>query len=174
MMVGTAIVGYQNHAGVSFEESITPVVGECRADVESVIAPEVPGGLCRWFGMDDDTAPVESKRGGIEIEGACQVFLGGDHWLSSRLLEEVDCEFCVREEEIPSVGRKGRANAREDGNEMGLECSDHAFGGTAVVHVGWDQLVGAVPLVGRRWLALASLSRITVSTGSRHWKNQNI
>ena len=39
-------VGDNYCAGVSFEESITHVVGECRADVESVIAPEVPGMPC--------------------------------------------------------------------------------------------------------------------------------
>ena len=84
--------------GIAFEESITPVVGECQANIEPVIAPEVPGVPCQWFGMDDDMAPGGSKRGGIKIEGAGQVFPGGDCWLSSRLLEEVDCEFCVREE----------------------------------------------------------------------------
>ncbi len=61
--------------------------------------------------------------------------------------EEVDCEFCLQEEEVPPVGGEGGVNAGEDRNEMGFECSDRAFGGVVAVHVGWDQLVGAVPHV---------------------------
>ena len=39
-------VGDNYHAGVAFEESVTPVVGECLANIESVIVPEVPGAPC--------------------------------------------------------------------------------------------------------------------------------
>ena len=31
---------------------------------------------------------------------------------------------------------------------MRLECLDYTFSGVAAVHVSWDELVGAVPLVG--------------------------
>ena len=31
---------------------------------------------------------------------------------------------------------------------MNLECLDCMFSGSAAMHVGWDKLVGAVPLVG--------------------------
>jgi hypothetical protein len=70
-------VGDNYCVGVTFEESIAPVVGESRANVESVTAPEVPGAPCRWFGVEDDLAPGGSKRGGIKVEGAGQVFPGG-------------------------------------------------------------------------------------------------
>ena len=39
-------VGDNYCTGVTFEESIAPVVGESRANVELVIAPEVPGAPC--------------------------------------------------------------------------------------------------------------------------------
>ncbi len=51
------------------------------------------------------------------------------------------------EEEVPSDGWEGHVNASVDGNEMGFECSDRSFGNIAAVHVRWDQLVCAVPLV---------------------------
>ncbi len=84
-------VGDNYCTGVSFDESITPVAVEDWANVESIIAMEVPGLPCCWFCVDEDMAPWGSQRGGIEIKRSCKVLPGGDRWLSLRLAEEVYC-----------------------------------------------------------------------------------
>jgi hypothetical protein len=76
-------VGDNDSAGVTFEECVAPVMGESRADVEPIAAPEVPGTPCRRFGMEDDPASGWSEWRGIKVEGAGQVFPGGYGWLCS-------------------------------------------------------------------------------------------
>ena len=51
----------------------------------------------------------------------------------------------MREEQVPVVGREGRINTGEDGQEVCFKCSDGPFCGIAAVHVGWHQLVFAFP-----------------------------
>ncbi len=45
----------------------------------------------------------------------------------------------MRKEQVPAVGREGRINTGEDGQEV----SDGPFCGIAVVHVGWHQMAFA-------------------------------
>lgn len=98
--------------------------------------------------MDEDLATWWPERRGIKVGRAHEVLPDRDCRLCSCLVEEVDCQFCLWEQEITLVGREGCVNAAKYHNEIGLEHSDGLFGaGIAVVYVGWDQLVGAVLLV---------------------------
>jgi hypothetical protein len=76
-------VGDDYRAGVPFDEGVTLVVIWGRADVEPVIAVEVPGATCCWFCMDEDAAHWWSQRGGIKIKRSGKVLPGGDCWLCS-------------------------------------------------------------------------------------------
>ena len=51
---------------------------ECRADGETFADAEVPRSVGAWFVVDDDWASKGSQWSGVKVEGAIEVFPGGD------------------------------------------------------------------------------------------------
>ena len=54
----------------------------------------------------------------------------------------------MREEHIPSIGRESHNDSGQNGNVVGFECANGPLSHVLVMHVGRDELVVALPLVG--------------------------
>ena len=63
------------------------------------------------------------------------------------MAEEVDSDFSLWEEEIPTILGEGWVNAGEDGDEMGFEGADGSFSLISAMHVRWHFLVSDIPCV---------------------------
>ena len=72
------------------------------------------------------------------------------------MAEEVECEFCVGDEKVPSGLGERRVDAGKDGDEVVLEGADGPFGGVPSMHVRWYKLVLHVPGPGNSALAFGA------------------
>lgn len=64
------------------------------------------------------------------------------------MTEEIDGDFSLWEEKIPSVARESLVDTSQDGDEVGFECPNCSFGFVASVHVGRYFLEFAFPDFG--------------------------
>ncbi len=78
------------------------------ANIESIRAAEVSGAVGGWLIVGNDRAAKWEERGGIEVEGAIEVFPGGHAWCDGGLVEEVECQFCLWKEQVPKVTGEGK------------------------------------------------------------------
>jgi hypothetical protein len=74
--------GVREHGvpSVSFEQVETLVVMECRSNLESVLAAEVPRLVCCWFGIKDCTTARRCKRHSREVKASVEVLPCGKSW----------------------------------------------------------------------------------------------
>jgi hypothetical protein len=84
-------VGDVEGLGFRMDNTMTEVMLEGDADVESVRATESPGVAGAWRVVDDDGAAKWQERGGIVVEGAIEVCPGWHAWRDRELVEEVEC-----------------------------------------------------------------------------------
>ena len=130
--------------GMFVEDTVTAIVMQSRADVESINSTEVPGATYGWFVVDEHLTAGWAERSGVKVERAKEgVPCRGVCW-SWRWAQQVQGELSLREEEVPPVSRKGGRHASQNGKEVIFECADGAFRRVAAVHMGWHQLEGAV------------------------------
>ncbi len=55
-------------------------------------------------------------------------------------MQNVESEFCLRDESIPKMNGEVFVGTAQPSNEMIFECSNCPFGSIAAMEVGWDQL----------------------------------
>ena len=68
--------------------------------------------------MDDDRSSDWANGGGVEVEGAVEVFPGKHFRVKGGLAEEVQGEFILREELVLEKVGEGNIDAGEDGKEV--------------------------------------------------------
>ncbi len=109
VMMEVDSVGDAEGLGFGIDDVMAVVIIQGDANVESVRAGEVPGAASGWLIVGHDRAAKWEERGGIVVEGAIEVFPGGQAWCDGGLAEEVECQFCLWKEQVPKVmGEGGR------------------------------------------------------------------
>ncbi len=83
-------VGDAEGLGFGINDTMAAVMLKGDADAESIRAMEVPGAASGWLIVGDDGAAKWETKGGIVVEGAVTVFLGGHAWHDGGLAEEVE------------------------------------------------------------------------------------
>ena len=63
------------------------------------------------------------------------------------LEEEVQGEFCLREELVPEEVGEGIGDAGEDGKELSFKSADGTFSDIAAMEIWWEKLEIAIPLI---------------------------
>ena len=74
--------------GVDYLEAAVMLQGG--ADLEAVVGAEGPGGAGKGLVVDEYVASDGAKGGGIEVEGAIEVFPSGSEGSDSGMTEEVE------------------------------------------------------------------------------------
>ena len=77
--------------------------------------------------MDNDRTAYWTDGGGVKVEGAVEVFPGRHVQGKGVLVEEVQCEFCLREEFVPEEVGEGIRDSGEDGNKGRFKIADGTF-----------------------------------------------
>ena len=85
--------------------------------------------------MDNDRAADWNDGGGVKFEGAVEVFPGRHVCGKGGLAEEVQGEFCLREEFFPEEYGEGIGNAGEDGKEVSFKTADGTFSDTSEMDI---------------------------------------
>ncbi len=75
-----------------------------------------------------------------------------DPWVERGLLEEIESKLSLWEQQVPEVWGKSGINARQDQQEMVLECANGVLCLIAAVHVRRDKLKLGIPLEGDGFL----------------------
>ena len=116
------------------------VVVECRADVKTLAAAEVPRPTCSWLVMYYDRSAHGSHGGGVEVKRAVVVFPGRDGRFNVGLAKEVQGEFCLGQQAVPQEVGKDIRDSRQNGEELCLERADGTFSDVAAVNIWRDKL----------------------------------
>jgi hypothetical protein len=116
------------------EDPVATIVNQGWADIESLVASVLPRSAYRGFCVYEDTAPSRSHWCGVEVVGAEKVMPSrhGGLWAQSK---EVEGEFSLGQQEVPTIAWESRGGAGQDGQEMILERAYGAFGTVAAMHM---------------------------------------
>lgn len=95
--------------------------------------------------MNEDTTTHRGKGCCVEVKRAMEEFPCGDSWIKRRLAEEIECEFCLREEKVPEIGWKRFVYTSKDCKEVVLEGSDGPLCSITAVHFWGHQLKLGMP-----------------------------
>lgn len=96
--------------------------------------------------MDEDTTTHRGKGCCVEVKRAMEELPCGDPRIERRLAEEIEREFCLREEKVPEIGGKRFVHTSEDCKEVVLEGSDGPLRSIAAVHFWGHQLKLGMPI----------------------------
>ena len=118
------------------EYPVATIVNQGGADIESFMASILPRSADRCFGVDEDTASSRSHWRGIKVVGAKKVMPRGHGWLWA-WLKEVEGEFSLGQQEVPTILWEGWGCAGQDDQEMIFERAYGTFGAVAAMHMWW-------------------------------------
>jgi hypothetical protein len=88
--------------------------------------------------VGEHTTPNRTKWGLVEIKRALEAFPCRDPGVESRLLKEIKGELSLGKEEVPKLRGKGWIYTSQDGQEVGLECSDCLLSTVLAMHIRRD------------------------------------
>ena len=90
--------------------------------------------------MDNVRAADLTNGGGVEVEGAVEVFPGRNVRGKGGLAEEVQGEFRLREELVPEEVGEGIGDTNEDGKELSFKIADGMFSNILAMDIWRDKL----------------------------------
>ena len=90
--------------------------------------------------MDNVRAADLTNGGGVEVEGAVEVFPGRNVRGKGGLAEEVQGEFRLREELVPEEVGEGIGDTNEDGKELRFKSADGMFSNILAMDIWRDKL----------------------------------
>ena len=95
--------------------------------------------------MNEDTTSHRGKGCCVEVKRAMEELPCGDPRIERPLVEEIEREFCLREEKVSEIGWKRFDYTSEDCKEVVLEGSDGPLRSIAAVHFAGHQLELGMP-----------------------------
>ena len=99
--------------------------------------------------MDHNAGAWWGKRVLVEVVVAVEAGLRGQSWLASGGTEEVQCDVCLRHQQVPFAQRELGVAGCEAGAGMVFPCLDGSFGRVAAMDVGRHSLEINVVFVER-------------------------
>ena len=134
----------EDHTGLSGEDPVASIVLESWAKVEAFQRTEVPGLADGRFVVDENMASGRAHGSGIEEVGPKEGFPCRWFGRVCGRAEQMEGEFRLWEEQVPSIRREGGCGARKDGQEVVLERADGPLRRIMSVDMGGNKLESAM------------------------------
>ena len=140
-------VGDMCSFGVNVVDRVATVVFEGRANIPAIVAMGGPGATLCGFVMRDDFDARGSHWSGCVVVPTVEVFVRREAGIDTCSSEEIQSEFCLREEEIPEMEGKVRIGCAETCDEVVFEGADCPFSIVAAMYAWGYQLKFGVLLM---------------------------
>ena len=85
------------------EYTVAAIVVKCWSNVKPFMTAIIPGASCGCFAMDEYAATRWSQWCGIKVERTKKVFPSRECQVAVAGTEEVQCEFCMWDAQVPPV-----------------------------------------------------------------------
>ena len=137
-------IGDANGMGVFVEDTVTPVVRQCRSEVKTVQCAEVPGAAGGGFVVYENLAACRAHGCGIEIVGSKEGVPGRRGMFCASWSEEVQSEFSLGNQQVPAIAWKRRWETSQYGEEVVFEGANGPFGCIVSMDMGGVQAGGYI------------------------------